>query len=106
MNKIFAIIIIAVVIVGGYFLVKKDAPKSATPVLETSNNEVASQSSTNQISATKEKTITYTDDGYSPSPLEINIGDTVVFKNNSSQSMWRLRRCTPLIKIIRQSADA
>ena len=55
MNKIFAIIIIAVVIVGGYFLVKKDAPKSATPVLETSNNEVASQSSTNQISATKEK---------------------------------------------------
>ena len=88
MNKIFAIIIIAVVIVGGYFLVKKDAPKLATPVLETSNNEVASQSSTDQISVTKEKTITYTDAGYSPSPLEINTGDTVIFKNESSQSMW------------------
>lgn len=69
MNKIFiVIIIIAIVAAGGYFLIKKDRPESMVPV--------------------EEKIITYTDTGYSPSPLQIKIGDTVVFKNESSQSMW------------------
>lgn len=82
MKKIFAIIIIAVVIVGGYFLIKKGAPKSATTVSETSNNEVSSQSSA------EEKIITYTDTGYSPSSIQIKQGGTIIFKNESSQSMW------------------
>lgn len=88
MNKIFAIIIIAVVIIGGYFLIKKDAPESSAPVSENSNNEVSSQSSISQITPAEEKIIIYTDAGYSPSPLRINVGETVTFKNNSSQSMW------------------
>ena len=70
-KTIFAIIIIAIVIIGGYSLTnnKPEQVETATPIAE-------------------EKIITYTDAGYSPSPLEINIGDTVVFKNGSSQSMW------------------
>lgn len=88
MNKIFAIIVIAVVIVGGYFLIKKGAPKSGTTVSETSNNEVSSQSSASQAQIAEEKIITYTDTGYSPSSIQIKQGGTIIFKNESSQSMW------------------
>lgn len=87
MNKIFiAIIIIAVAVAGGYFLFK-GAPESMAPVSKTSTNEVSSQSSIDQIPA-EEKVITYTDSGYSPSSLQIKVEDTVIFKNESSQSMW------------------
>ena len=32
--------------------------------------------------------VTYTDDGYSPEVIEIKLGDTVVFVNESSRDMW------------------
>lgn len=32
--------------------------------------------------------VTYTDDGYSPEIIEIKLGDTVVFVNESSRDMW------------------
>lgn len=79
MNKIFiAIVIIVVVLLGGYFLFSETYKETSMP---------ADEQSVSQTSA-EEKVITYTDTGYSPSHLEINIGDTVVFKNESSQSMW------------------
>lgn len=74
MNKfLISVIIIAAVVAGAYFVFKK-APKQITPVSQTPIAE--------------EKIITYTDTGYSPSSLQIKAGDTVVFKNKSSQSMW------------------
>lgn len=74
MNKaLLSIIIIAAVIAGAYFIFKK-APEQITPILQTPKAE--------------EKVIIYTDAGYSPSSLQIKAGDTVVFKNESSQSMW------------------
>lgn len=33
-------------------------------------------------------TITYTDSGYSPKEITISKGDTVVFKNESSRTLW------------------
>ena len=81
MNKIIvAIIIIAIVVLGGYFLLKK------TP--EQTTQESASQPSAEQTQTEKANTITYTEAGYSPSSLPIRAGETVVFKNESSQSMW------------------
>ena len=70
---ITTIIIIAIIIAGAYFIFKK-APEQTTLAIQTPIAE--------------EKVITYTDIGYSPSSLQINVGDTVVFKNGSSQSMW------------------
>lgn len=32
--------------------------------------------------------VTYTDAGFSPSNIEINIGDTVIFTNDSGHKMW------------------
>ena len=72
------IVILIIIIVGAYFVIK-GATKSSMPVLQVSENKT---------SVTKESVITYTDDGYSPSDLEIKAGETVVFKNESSQSMW------------------
>ena len=70
-KTIFAIIIIAIVIIGGYSLInnKPEQVETATQVAE-------------------EKVITYTDAGYSPSSLQVKQGETVIFKNESSQSMW------------------
>lgn len=74
MNKVLlSIIIIAAVVAGAYFVFKK-APEQTTPISQTPKAE--------------EKIITYTDTGYSPSSLQIKVGDTVIFKNESSQSMW------------------
>ncbi len=33
-------------------------------------------------------TVTYTDAGFSPERVEVNLGDTVVFENESSSDMW------------------
>jgi len=72
------IVILIIIIVGAYFIIKI-ATKSSMPVLQVSENKT---------SVTKESVITYTDDGYSPTDLEIKAGETVTFKNESSQSMW------------------
>lgn len=86
MNKFFIVIVIAIVVAGGYLFIKKTpesvAPASQTPSLESATNESTPQP------ITEEKIITYTDAGYSPSSLQIKTGDIVVFKNESSGSMW------------------
>jgi plastocyanin len=74
MNKtIITIIIVAVVLVGGYFLFKGTSEPTLS-VPETLSEEKA--------------VVTYTDTGYAPATLQIKKGETVVFKNQSSQSMW------------------
>ena len=75
MNKFFIVIVIAIIVVGGYLFFKKSPESASHPSVE-------------KAPVAEEKVITYTDAGYSPSPLEINIGDTVIFKNESSRSMW------------------
>ncbi len=35
-----------------------------------------------------ENIVIYTDDGFSPSPLTIKVGETVMFKNQGSRGMW------------------
>lgn len=105
MNKtITTIIIVAVVVLGGYFLLQ-NINQSATPTtqsssdeeaketkkestLEQSNQQPSSQSSVEQIPVVGRKVITYTDTGYAPVTLQIKKGETVTFKNQSSQSMW------------------
>jgi len=72
------IVILIIIIVGAYFVIKS-ATKPSMPI---------SQILENKTSVTKESIITYTDTGYSPSTLEIKAGETVTFKNESSQSMW------------------
>lgn len=76
-KSIITILIIAALFAGGYFIFRS-APQS----------EPASQPSASLTPATEEKIVTYADSGYSPSTLTIKKGETVTWKNQSSQSMW------------------
>ncbi|MBI2644238.1 MAG: hypothetical protein HYW95_01860 [Candidatus Wildermuthbacteria bacterium] len=86
MNKIIIAVVIVILIAGGgYFLLKarSNNPQSS---LENSlqPSASASPSSTEQGSAI----VRYNDNGFTPATLTINQGETVLFKNESSRSMW------------------
>jgi len=85
---LIAIIVIALVVVGGYFLISS---RAAAPSIE---NTDAVQSETSQ---TEEEPvgdneyaalITYTDGGFSPETTTIRVGETVRFVNNAGAGMW------------------
>ena len=99
MNKtIITIVTVAVVLVGGYFLFFGGAPQQTPSVLEPSSQQPitlppaseqpSQQPPASQVPAVKENVVTYTNSGYSPSTLTMKKGETVTFKNQSSQSMW------------------
>lgn len=73
MNKtIITIVVTAVVILGGYFVFNGSSP----------------QPFFSSLSVTGKNIVTYTDGGYSPIALKIKEGETVIFENRSSRSMW------------------
>jgi len=89
MNKtVVTIAIIAVVLVGGYFLFFGGAPQQTPSVLEPSSQQPITEPPASQAPAVKENVVTYTDNGYSPSTLKVKNGETVIFKNQSSRAMW------------------
>lgn len=99
-NKlIIVVIIVGVVVLGGYFLLASSTYKTGektiqvqTPAAETSpipNSETSPQETTpTSETPSSQNVVIYTDSGYSPNTLSIKKGETVVFQNNSSQSMW------------------
>ena len=98
MNKtIVTIVIIAVVLVGGYFLFFRDAPQQTPSVSQpSSQQQPPQQPPASQAPAVKENVVTYTSSGYSPSTLTIKKGETITFKNQSSQSMWTASAVHPI----------
>lgn len=93
-NKtIIIIVVVAAVLVGGYFLFKgvyqpsSEQTTPQAPVSEQPGSET-SQSSADQTPAAENNVITYTNSGYSPSTLIVKRGEAVIFKNQSSKSMW------------------
>lgn len=88
MSKIIIglIIIAVVVMVGGYLLLNK----SETPA-SLSSADVATINENKEVSVTPtadQFVINYSNTGYSPNPLRVLVGATVVFKNESSRAMW------------------
>lgn len=82
-NKIVtAIIMVAFIVLGGYFLLKSS-------VYQTPSSDLPSQtlSQEAELPSGEENVVTYTD-GYSPNSLLVKVGTTITSKNNSSQSMW------------------
>lgn len=92
-NKSIVIIVIAaVVLAAGYFLVRWSyQPPASSPV---SGQQPVSQPPVTQAPAsqatvsTEQHVVTYTDSGYSPSILRVKAGTTVTFKNGSSRPLW------------------
>lgn len=99
MNKvIIGIIVVAVIAVGGYFLLRSpqyQAPSSNLAPQSTSQGTApTAPAPTTQAPVTQgtppaeQNVVTYANAGYSPNTITIKAGETVNFKNSSSQSMW------------------
>ena len=92
MNKtIIAVVIVAVVLVGGYFLFRgtsQPTPSVSQPSSQKTVLQPSQQPPASQAPIVKENVVTYTNSGYSATILKIKKGETVIFKNQSSQSMW------------------
>ena len=92
MNKTLIIVIIAIiVVVGGVFIFssnKTQAPKN--DVIDTSKIPplVGEAPAPAQPVAPKTVTVEYGATGFSPSSVEINVGDTVAFVNKSTGNFW------------------
>lgn len=109
MNKvIIGIIVVAIIAVGGYFLLRSPgspAPgSSSTPQPTSQGTAPTAPAPTTQAPAAQEtpsveqNVVTYTNAGYSPSTLRVKVGATVTFKNQSSQSMWTASAVHPTHK--------
>ena len=86
MNKIFiTILIVIIVLLGSYFLLKTkvEAPTTEAPI--TSDKSTTPDK---PITVDQNAVIIYSDTGYSTATLNVKVGDTVTWKNNSSSNMW------------------
>lgn len=87
MNKtLVAILILVVFVLGGYFLLKGPEAQAPTEETPTSGMPVVNTDTLEMI--VTQNVITYSDTGYSPNTLNIKVGDTVTFDNNSALAMW------------------
>ena len=85
MKKIIIPIIVILVILGVYFLLKDTATKTSNAL---STNTPLQTTLSEETVLTEQSVVTYTDSGYSPNMLNIKVGTTIKFVNNSSRSMW------------------
>lgn len=101
MNKtIIVVIVLAIVAAGSYFLIRgqyADTVLVPTPAADKLNTEVETQPSlkreqsdslVTQEEIQKENIVHYTNSGFEPLTLSVRKGETVIFKNESSQGMW------------------
>ena len=102
-SKLIIFIIIILAIIGIYFAVKK-SPAQAPTIQEQTQSSSSEMTASGMEGMTEEEMINreqksvgaevpkhivnYTDKGFSPSSLEIKLGETVQFANNSSGGMW------------------
>jgi len=88
-NYIGAVIVIAVLLIGGWFFLKTptNAPESQTvtngmPVIDSTTPETTVENTAPNV------TVAYTDQGFSPTSVSVPLGTTVTFVNQSSRGMW------------------
>lgn len=91
-NIIITLVVLGVVLVGGYFLLMNNNQMPEQTANESTNNSNLSGSvnleNTENTPVVKSYDVVYTDSGYAPSELKIKVGDTVIFKNQSSGQVW------------------
>ena len=93
MNKIIvAVIVIIAAGLAGFFLFRSPGAPSPSPSISPSPSLSPSQTSPTPViqgtPSVEQNVVVYTDAGYSSSTLRIKKGETVIFKNQSSQAMW------------------
>jgi len=85
-RTLITIVVIALVVIGGYFLISS---RAAAPAPE-ENEEISTQGQEQEPVGDDSYValITYTDGGFSPATTNVKVGDTVRFVNNSARGMW------------------
>ena len=84
-RTLIALIVIALVAIGGYFLISN---RAAAPMPE---DEAVTETTTEEEPVGDNEyaaLVTYTDGGFSPETTRIRVGETVRFVNNSARGMW------------------
>lgn len=101
-SKLFIVALIAIIIIGIYFAVKKSPTQPAQTQSENSSSsenfqnnmeemgqrEMGNMDETPSVETISKTVVNYTDAGFNPSLIEIKKGDTVQFVNKSSGGMW------------------
>lgn len=94
MKKILlAIVVLVIVVVGWMFLKNKKVDVVVSPTLDSTSSPqatplVSPESTVSPSPVASKNIITYTDEGYTPNLITIKKGETVVWKNESTDSMW------------------
>lgn len=84
-EKIVGIIAVIIVVVGGWYLLKgtpASAPETPTEEAQTTTNTTTTTTTITGV------IIVYTDQGFSPANINVPLGTTVTFVNQSSKNMW------------------
>ena len=90
-NSYLVIAIIILLVVGGFILFKKQT--SQLKVEEVEQKPIVKEKPKRMESSESETTmeenqIIYTDGGFSPNPVKVKLGETVTWKNETSDLMW------------------
>lgn len=103
MKKILLIAIILAAVVVGWIFSRNGGNivlNTPTPVISPTPDSTGSPQATPLISPIISKNIiTYTDSGYTPSMIIIKKGETVIWKNESSISMWTASAMHPTHRV-------
>ena len=107
MSKVFIIIVVIAIIIGGFFIFRGEAPVAeenqeistdtvspkldGAPIDDTSakmETGTIGETAGNPEETAKTLVVTYTNNGFSPKTITIKKGDSVTFINQSSGGMW------------------
>ncbi len=98
MNKKVLAIVLAIVVIGaGLFMFlgsdDDDEPNDAVNTgqvnqAENENTQPDGEDADSEASDEADARVAYTDNGFEPNELAVTVGQTVIFVNNSSRSMW------------------
>lgn len=81
MKNLIIFLVLIFVVAGGYFVFRGNYTEVRDKMNATSTAEEA-------VVGEEGYVITYTDEGYAPSEIEIMAGDEVTFKNDSTRGTW------------------
>lgn len=80
------IVLVIIVLVGGWYLLSR--PEEAAAPAESGSESTVPEETGSRDVPPAEITVTYSDQGFSPSSVTIAAGQTVTYVNQSSANMW------------------
>ena len=86
-----ALVVVIIIAAGTYYgFTKKEIPTAVAPTIpnESAKSEEVSEPPTAADEEIGKFVVTYTDEGFLPKEINVKAGETVVFKNKSTKSMW------------------